>query len=139
MNSPDNISTDHSIVLFDGVCNYCNSWVNFLIRHDKKDRFRFAALQSEAGIALLKKYNIQDVASDSFVLIDNGTYHLRSGAGLRLFKYLGGLYPAVTSLLIVPSFIRNAVYRYISRNRYKWYGKKESCMIPTPEVKKKFL
>lgn len=130
---------DHAIVLFDGVCNYCNSWVNFCIRHDKKNHFRYAPLQSDVGKALLKKYNVPDVSTDTFVLIENDKYYLRSTAGLRLTKHFNGLYPLLYGFIIVPPFIRDGIYRIIARNRYKWYGKRESCMMPSPEIKEKFL
>src|SRR5437868_4799288 len=110
-----NKNSDHAIVLFDGVCNYCNSWVNFLIRHDKKNYFRYAPLQSDTGKELLKKYNVPDVSSDTFVLVENGKYYLRSTAGLRLTKHLNRLYPLLYGLIIVPRFIRDGVYHFISR------------------------
>ena len=129
----------YSIILFDGVCNYCNSWVNFAIRHDKKDRFRFAALQSEKGVELLKKFGLSDTKLDSIVLIENEKYYTRSTAGFRMFRRLNGLYPLLYGFVIVPRFIRDGIYGIISRNRYKWWGKSESCMVPTAEVRVKFL
>jgi predicted DCC family thiol-disulfide oxidoreductase YuxK len=135
---PENI-TDKAIILFDGVCNLCNSSVNFVIRHDKKDHFLFAPLQSETGKKLLEKYAIDPSKTDSFILIENNKAFSRSSAALRLTKHLNRLYPLMYSLMIIPPFIRNGVYDYIAKNRYKWFGKKESCMIPTNEIKAKFI
>ncbi|MFC7357156.1 thiol-disulfide oxidoreductase DCC family protein [Jejudonia soesokkakensis] len=130
---------NHKIVLFDGVCNLCNTSVTFLIKRDKNDVFRFAALQEEPGVSLLQKYHIDPKETDSIILIDNGKAYVKSSAALRAAKYMSGFYPILYGFMIVPKFIRNAVYDYIAKNRYKWYGKKESCMIPTPELKQKFL
>ena len=130
---------DNAIILFDGVCNYCNSWVNFCIRHDKKNYFRYAPLQSDIGKEILKKYNVPNVSADTFVLIENEKYYLRSTAGLRLTKHFNRLYPLLYGFIIVPRFIRDGIYGIISRNRYKWYGQRESCMVPSLEIKEKFL
>lgn len=128
-----------SIILFDGVCNFCNSTVNRIIRNDKKDHFRFAALQSETGKKLLKKFKIDPGTTDSIILIENDRVYLRSGATLRISKQLGGLYPLLYGFIIIPPFLRNAVYDLIAKNRYKWFGKKESCMVPEENVRAKFI
>ncbi|GER59443.1 thiol-disulfide oxidoreductase DCC family protein [Patiriisocius marinus] len=130
---------EHKILLFDGVCNLCNSAVNFVIKLDNKDVFRFTALQEEPGKSYLTKYNIDPKNIDSIVLIENGKAYVKSSAALRTAKYLGGAWPLLYVFIIVPAFIRDVVYDYIAKNRYKWYGKKDSCMIPTPELKAKFL
>lgn len=127
------------IVLFDGVCNLCNGAVLFIIKRDKKDRFRFAALESDLGKELLARHNIDPGKIDSIVLISGDSAFAKAGAALRIAKYLTGLWPLLYSLIIIPKFIADAVYDFIARNRYKWFGKKESCMIPTPELKSKFL
>ena len=132
-------ATTHKIVLFDGVCNLCNSAVQLMIKHDHDDRFMFAALQEEAGLALTKKYNIDTSMIDSIVLIDNGKAYVKSTAALHIALYLKGLWPLCHGALIVPRFIRDLVYDIIAKYRYKWFGKKESCMIPTPDIKRKFL
>ena len=129
----------HKIILFDGVCNLCNSSVTFIIKRDVHDQFRFAALQSEIGQHYIQKFKIDPVETDSIILIKKDKYYAKSSAALRIAKYLSGGYPLLYGFLIVPKFIRNAVYDYIAKNRYKWYGKKEQCMIPTPELKSKFL
>ena len=132
-------SKEHKILLFDGVCNLCNSSINFVIKHDNKDVFRFTALQEGPGKSYLAKYNIDPKNTDSIVLIENGKAYVKSSAALRAVKYLGGAWPLLYVFIIVPAFIRDVVYDYIAINRYKWYGKKDSCMIPTPELKAKFL
>lgn len=131
---------DHAIVLFDGVCNYCNRMVNFTIRHDKKNYFLFAPLRSAAAAGLIKKYGVPDDTSNStFVLIENNKFYLRSTASLRLLRKLNGLYPLLYVFIIVPPFIRDAFYGIIARRRYQWWGKRESCIIPSEEIRKKFL
>lgn len=133
------MNTQKKIILFDGVCNLCNSSVLFVIKRDPKDQFRFTALQSDIGQTLAKKYNINTTEVDSIMLIEDEKIHVKSSAALRIAKHLTGGYPLLFVCMIIPSFIRNWVYDYIAKNRYRWYGKKDQCMIPTPELKSKFL
>ena len=128
-----------AIVLFDGVCNFCNSAVNFIIKHDKKKQLHFAALQSEKASELLSLAGEKEYAINSIVLFENDKLYKRSSAILRIARYLNGGYFLLTGLLIVPAFIRDAVYNVVARKRYKWFGKKESCMVPANEVKERFL
>lgn len=131
---PDNV------ILFDGVCNFCNSSINFIIRHDTKNRFHFAPLQSEPGAAIIKLYNLPEAFLSSVILIENGKAYVKSTAALRIARRLNGGWPLFFyAFIILPPFCRDWVYNIIARNRYKWWGKKESCMVPTPEVRKKFL
>lgn len=130
---------EHSIILFDGVCNLCNNSINFVIKRDKSNLFKFTALQEAPGIALLKQYGINTLDIDSIILIENGKAFTKSAAALRVAKGLSGGWPVLYGFIIIPKWIRNAVYDYIAKNRYKWYGKKDSCMIPTPDLKNKFL
>ncbi|PKP25774.1 MAG: thiol-disulfide oxidoreductase [Bacteroidetes bacterium HGW-Bacteroidetes-2] len=130
---------DKKIVLFDGVCNLCNNSVTFIIKKDKKDRFRFAALQSKIGKGLVQKYHIDISKLDSILLIEGETYSYKSTAALHIAKHLGGVYSMFYTLIVLPPIVRNFFYDIIAKNRYKWFGKKESCMIPTPELKAKFL
>ncbi|GAA0871670.1 DUF393 domain-containing protein [Gangjinia marincola] len=130
---------DKKIILFDGVCNLCNSAVTFIIRRDKNKVFRYAALQSDIGVFLLDKYHISPKETDSIILIDVGKVYVKSSAALRISKYLKGGYPALYGFMIFPKFIRNGVYDFIANYRYKWFGKKDSCMIPTPELKSLFI
>lgn len=134
-----NTNIEHKVILFDGVCNLCNSSVNLVIKKDKKDVFKFAPLQSDFGEKSLKKYKIDPKDTDSIILIDGGKFYIKSSAALHIAKHLSGLYPLLYGFMIVPKFIRNWVYDYVAKNRYRWYGKKESCMIPTSELKAKFL
>lgn len=127
------------IILFDGVCNLCNNAINFVIQRDPKNSFLYAPLQSKNGEQLIKKYNIDTSKVDSIILIKNNRTYLKSTAALIISQELSGLWPAMVVFLIVPNFIRNWVYDYIAKNRYKWFGKKDACMIPTPELKGKFL
>lgn len=131
--------TNNHIILFDGVCNLCNSSINFVIEKDTKNLFKFGALQEEPGISLLKKHTIDTTATDSIILIENNKVYTKSSAALRVAKRLSGFWPLLYVFIIIPPFIRNKVYDYIAKNRYKWYGKKDRCMIPTPALKDKFL
>lgn len=137
----NSIPKDKQLILFDGICNLCNSSVLYVIKRDKKDKFLFAPLQSDTGKAVIKKFNIDTEKTDSILLYnpkkDSLTY--KSTAALLVARHLGLPTNILSLFLIVPAFIRNWVYNYIAKNRYKWYGKKESCMIPTPELKAKFM
>ncbi|MFT3796317.1 thiol-disulfide oxidoreductase DCC family protein [Flavobacterium sp.] len=128
------------IILFDGVCNLCESSVQYVIKHDKKDVFRFAALQSEIGQEILSHIGIDPKHIDSIVLYEPGVaYFYKSSAAIEIAKHFGGLFHLGTVFKIIPALLRDKLYDYVARNRYKWYGKKDSCMIPTPELKAKFL
>jgi predicted DCC family thiol-disulfide oxidoreductase YuxK len=130
---------DKLILLFDGHCNLCNASVSFVLPRDKKDRFRFASLQSEAGKALLSRIGIRVAETDSLVLIEGDKVYLRSEAALRTAKNLGGIWSLAYGLMLVPAFIRDGVYNWIARNRYHWFGRKEMCRVPTEAEQKKFL
>ncbi len=132
-------SLTHPTILFDGVCNLCNGSVQFVIRHDPGGKFRFAALQSEFGQEQLTKHGIDPSQLLSIVFLINGRMFDRSRAALEIARRLNGLWPLLYIFVIVPPFIRNAVYNWIARNRYRWFGKQDACMIPTPELKSRFL
>ena len=128
------------LILFDGVCNLCNTSIQYVIKHDKNDRFRFAPLQSDIGKKIIEKYNLDTEKTDSILLYSESKgLKIKSTAALHIAKHLGFPRNLLSIFLIVPAFIRNWVYDYIAKNRYKWYGKKEECMIPTPELRSKFL
>ena len=129
---------EEKIVLFDGVCNYCNSMINLAIRNDNKGVLKFATLQSETGKRLKSKYNIP-AEIDSVIFIENEKVFTYSDAAIRICRYLRWPAKALYGLITVPKFIRQPVYKWIARNRYRWFGKREECMIPTPEVKARFL
>jgi predicted DCC family thiol-disulfide oxidoreductase YuxK len=128
-----------TVLLFDGYCNFCNNTVQFILKHEKKQDIFFASLQSEIGTELLQQYQIDPSQTDSLVLIENKRAYIKSSAALRVSRHLKGLYPALFAFMIVPVFLRNAVYDWIARNRYKWFGKSDSCMLPDPAVEKRFL
>ena len=132
-------STVHPILLFDGVCNLCNDSVQWVIRHDPGAKFRFVSLQSEKGQELLRAHNLPTNELNTVVLIDGEKAFTRSDVPLRIFGKIGGGWPLMAALRIVPRFIRDAVYDWIARNRYRWFGKKEACWLPTPELKSRFL
>ena len=134
------LKEEQQIVLFDGVCNLCSGGVQFILKRDRKDLFRFASLQSELGKQLLAERQIDPKTTDSMVLIQPGkAFYLRSEAALIIGKQLPGLWKLLAVFQWIPSSIRDIVYDFMARNRYRWFGKKESCMIPTPELKAKFL
>jgi len=126
--------------LFDGVCNLCNNAVNIIIDHDKNDVFRYASLQSQLGQQLTLERGIDTSKIDSIILIDPGNaYYIKSTAALQIAKHLSGGYRLLSNFLFLPESFRNLVYDFIAKNRYKWFGKKDNCRIPTPELKNKFL
>ena len=127
------------IVLFDGVCNLCNHSVQFIIKHDAKKQFKFASLQSVIAKDLLKQHGIVDYELNSIVFIDGNRLYLQSTAALKIAKYLDKAWFLLPLLMIIPKFIRDAVYRFIAKHRYKWFGKQESCLMPTEEQKELFL
>ena len=127
------------IILFDGVCNFCNSTVNFVIKRDKKAILHFAPLQSDIGQQLLKEYHLPNDEMRSFVFIEKGKAYTQSTAALKVCKYLSSLWSLCYAFIIIPKFIRDGIYNWIAKNRYKWFGKKESCMIPSVDVDKRFL
>ena len=129
----------HSIILFDGVCNLCNGAVQFVIKRDKKNQFLFASLQSEEGKQILMDHNFQVNKMDSFFLVENGKVYDRSTAALRVLRRLNGFWRFFYGFIIIPKFIRDGIYDFIAKNRYQWFGRKDECMIPTPELKAKFL
>ena len=135
-----NIPKNKLLILFDGVCNLCNSSVQYVIKHDKKNQFVFTALQSEIGKAVIDKFNIDTSKTDSVILYNpEKGIDYKSNAALKIGSKLGFPRNLMGVFFIVPPFVRNWVYDFIAKNRYKWYGKKDACMIPTPELKSKFL
>ncbi len=128
------------VILFDGVCNLCNSAINLIIQRDKKRVFLYASLQSSIGKQLAAERRIDLSKVDSILLIEPGNaYYQKSSAALHIAKQLSGGYPILAAFLIIPTAIRDVIYDIIARNRYRWFGKKEHCMIPTPELKALFL
>ena len=135
----ENLPKDKKIILFDGVCNLCDSSVHLIIKHDKNDIFRFVALQSELGQQILKHIGVDTKTIDSILLYEPGiAYYYKAEAVMRISKDMKGWYSIVGYFSFLGKSA-NLIYDFIAKNRYKWYGKKESCMIPTPELKSKFL
>lgn len=129
---------DKPVILFDGVCNLCRGSVQFILKRDKGKKFLFASLQSNYGQELLKQFNLPVDTFNSFILFEDGKLFTRSTAALKMFSQLDG-WKWVKILSIVPKFLRDAVYNLIAKNRYKWFGKKEECWVPTPDLKSRFL
>jgi len=128
------------LILFDGVCNLCNTSVLYVIKHDKVNRFMFAPLQSDSGKQIIEKFNVDPSKTDSILLYsEEKGLSVKSSAALHIAKHLGFPRSLMSIFFIVPTFIRNWVYDFVAKNRYKWYGKKETCMIPTPELTSRFL
>jgi predicted DCC family thiol-disulfide oxidoreductase YuxK len=131
-------TTKNPILLFDGVCNLCVGSVQFYLKHDRKGVLKFSSLQSNFGKRQLKEFNIPKHV-DSLILISNGKAYFYSSAALRGIGFLGGIWPVIKIFLILPSFIRDFIYQWIAKNRYRWFGKKETCWLPTPELRRRFI
>lgn len=129
----------NGIILFDGVCNFCNGSVNFIIGRDAANYFKFAPLQSEAGIALLEKYNIDKAETDSVILIENEKAYTHSTAALKIAKHLDGAWSWFYKFNVVPKVLRDFAYKTFAKNRYRLFGKAEACMMPTREIRERFL
>ena len=127
------------IVLFDGVCNLCNGSVQFLLKRDPEGRFRFASLQSDAGRSLMTEHGLDPDALSSVVVVEDGRVWQESSAALRIARHLPGAWKLLRVFAAVPRPLRDALYRWIARNRYHWFGKTETCWLPTPELKARFL
>lgn len=136
----DKLPKHKKIILFDGLCNLCDSAVQFIIRHDPKDIFRFVSLQSDLGQEITKHLGIDTHKIDSIILYQLGlAYYYKSEAALEIAKNLGGIFYFTSLFSLLPLSFNNYIYDYIAKNRYKWYGKKDHCMIPTKELQAKFL
>jgi len=134
------IPNGKKIILFDGVCNLCDSFVQFVIKRDRNDLFRFVPLQSGLGEKILDHIGIDRKHIDSMIMYDPGVaYYYKSEAAIEIARSLGGVFTLTAAFKILPKVLRNGIYDYVARNRYKWYGKKDNCMIPTPALKAKFL
>jgi predicted DCC family thiol-disulfide oxidoreductase YuxK len=130
---------NNPIILYDGVCHLCNGVINFILPRDKSRTFRFSPLQSDAGQALLKKFNLPTDDYDSFVLVEGETFYMRSAAAIKVMQGLGFPYSLGGALWILPRPVRDALYNWVAKNRYKWFGQYDSCMMPTPDIKERFL
>ncbi|MGV3585395.1 MAG: thiol-disulfide oxidoreductase DCC family protein [Adhaeribacter sp.] len=133
------MKSESAVILFDGVCNLCNGFVQFVISHDPAGRFKFAALQSETGQQLLQNFQPGVYNLDTVILIENNKLYHRSTAALRILRHLSGAWPLLYLAIILPVFFRDRVYNFVARNRYRWLGQRESCLMPTPALKARFL
>lgn len=127
------------IVYFDGVCNLCNASIQFILNRDPKGKFKFCALQSARGKKTLEENGVAAESFDTFLLSENGTLYTRSTAALLTLRELSGGWPLLYGLIIVPAVLRDFVYGLVAKNRYRWFGKKESCLVPAPEIRDRFL
>lgn len=127
------------IVLFDGVCNFCNFWIQFALKRDKTGKLTFTSLQGETAKELLPKFGIDPHVLTSVIFIENGKAYRESTAALKVCRYLDGGWKLLYALIIIPAFMRDAIYKWVGKNRYKWFGKQESCMLPTAEQRARFL
>ncbi|MCC7191335.1 MAG: DUF393 domain-containing protein [Phycisphaeraceae bacterium] len=133
------VTRNHGIVLFDGICNLCSASVNFIIKRDPADYFRFAALQSDTGRSLLREYQLEEGTINSMVLIQNGKTYIRSSAAVRIASHLCGFWKALVVFMIVPPLIRDVIYSFIAKHRHRWLGNTEACNLLTSETSERFL
>ena len=133
------VDRKENIVLFDGVCNLCNGLVRFIIKRDPAGKFKFASLQSEAALVLLEKPGVSGSGLDSIVLITGNEYYLKSTAALKILSELGGFWKLFYFFILIPRVVRDFVYDMIAKSRYTIFGRKDECMVPTPELKNRFL
>lgn len=133
------MSQQQSIIFFDGVCNLCNASVDFIIRHDKKDNFLLGALQDQVSKEILSQFQVDPSYLDSVVLLENGQLYFKSTAALKIARRLSGITSILYPFIYLPKSFRDPIYDWIGKNRYRWFGKKSTCRLPTPEEKAKFL
>ncbi len=127
------------LILFDGVCNLCTHSVQFVIQRDAKQQFRFASIQSDLGQKVLQQYGLSTTKINTVVLLNNNQIYTHSTAALHIAQHLGGLWQLASLALWIPAPLRDIVYTFVAQNRYRWFGKQESCWLPTPELKNRFL
>ena len=127
------------VIFFDGVCKFCSFWVRFVIRRDPQAKFHFASLQSPAGRGAAQALGLPEDPPQSVILKEDGRYFTQSTASLTIMKELTGLWPLLYAFIVVPAPLRNLVYKVIAANRYRWFGKNDSCFVPTPELRSRFL
>ena len=141
VNPPGNRSSTEgsAVVLFDGECNLCNAWVNFVIDRDPTGYFKFSASQAEAARPLLEEYGLTEETGNTVFLVEDGFLHRRSDAALRIARRLTSPWPLFFALIVIPRFIRDTVYNLIAKNRYRWFGKRDKCRVPTPDLESRFL
>ena len=127
------------LILFDGVCNWCVFWVQFIIKRDSGKRFHFASLQSPIGQKILEKLGLPEEDLKTMVLVKNDRLYTKSSAALKIIKRMSGFWPFLYVFIIIPSGIRDLLYDFVAKNRYGWFGRKEECLVPSPDLKDRFL
>ncbi|SMF73763.1 Predicted thiol-disulfide oxidoreductase YuxK, DCC family [Paenibacillus uliginis N3/975] len=131
--------SQHTIVLIDGVCHMCQGLTKFIIKRDPAGVFQFASLQSDIGKDILRQGGLPEETVDTVVVVENGTYYTRSAAALRIVRRLTFPWRLLYGFIIVPRALRDVLYKWVAKNRYRWFGQDEECMIPTPEIRRRFL
>jgi predicted DCC family thiol-disulfide oxidoreductase YuxK len=139
LNTPVSIKENNRIILFDGVCNLCSGFMQFVYKRDKKGRFKFVWLQDKKSLGILTWIDMDSESFKTIILIEEEKPYFKSTAFLKIVRYLRFPWPALTVGYILPSFIRDWIYDFIAENRYKWFGKKEMCMVPTGDLERRFL
>lgn len=134
-----NTECPHAVVLFDGYCKFCNFWVNFLIKIDRQKQLRFASAQSPTGKSLLERGNIDAIGADSVAVYDEGRFYLRSAAILHIARRLRGIWRLGYAFVIIPRPVRDMIYDFVARNRYRWFGRRETCRVPMETDRDRFL
>ncbi|HMO32589.1 MAG TPA: thiol-disulfide oxidoreductase DCC family protein [Lacibacter sp.] len=127
------------LVLFDGVCNFCNFWIQFALKRDKSSRLTFGSLQGTTAQEVLPTFDIDPTVLTSVIFIENGKVYRESTAALRVCRYLDGGWKLLYGLIMIPAFLRDPVYRWIGKNRYRWFGRQQACMLPAPEQRARFV
>ena len=135
----DTDSEINHVIFFDGICNPCNSSINFVIDRDPKEYFKFASLQSPIAKEILSAYEVNSIDLESIIFYSNHKVYHRSRAALEIVKRMKGAWPILYIFIIIPKFIRDFFYNLVARNRYKWFGKQDTCRIPTPDIKSRFI
>lgn len=127
------------VIVFDGVCNWCNAWVNVMIEHDPHGKFKFGTLQSEEAQQILQDLQLPAKNFETFLLLEEGCVFTKSSAALRIVRQLSGFWPFLYLFIVVPRPLRDAAYDFVARHRYKWMGKAETCRVPTPKERARFV
>jgi len=137
--STNQMTNNPAIVLFDGICNFCSSSVLFIINRDREGYFRFAALQTDTGKQIMEEYGVNLIGKDSIILIENKKVYYRSSAALRISRKLRGAWKLFYAFIIIPPFLRNFFYDLVARNRYRWFGKRDTCFLPDAKIRERFI
>lgn len=139
MGSSSEQAQEHTVVLIDGVCHLCQGLTKFIIKRDPEGVFRFASLQSDIGQEFLRQGGLPEDLVETVIVVEKGIYYIRSAAALRIAKRLPFPWPLFYGFIIVPRALRDSLYKWVAKNRYRWFGKDEECMIPTPDIRRRFL